>query len=1078
MKSIASFLPAILVACAGCSLSVAQFAPDTVNPPEKDNVRGIDRFFRDGFPFFDARLQNDTELPTPATRQAVNEWIKSFEGVRQQAAFDALSALVPDLRMDRHNTLATPDSLRSTVAFLTPAAPGMDGVIVIQDFLNQQADLFGFDAFELRQAVKIRDYGTAHNGARHLTWQQQIDGVDIFEAQLRANLTADNRLINIGSTMLPRPEGGFVIPASKLSASEAVVAAARNVAIRVGTPALQTQASDVADTATWKVAGVRTDEPVVTRKVYFPMNRSTLRPAYEVVIPSPGIGHTYDMIVDAVDGTVLYRANRLKYAITQPITFRVYTSDSPAPGSPGNATPNAFQFPSVARQLVTVTPEQMQTYSPNGWIDDGGTETLGNNADAHLDRDGTANSPDLPRPNGGASRVFDFPMDLAAAPTSYGEAAVTQLFYLCNVYHDRLYALGFDEAAGNFQQINFSGQGVGNDRIQCDAQDGSGTNNANWSSTGTDGSLPRTQMYIFTGPTPDRDGSFDADIVFHEFSHGLSIRLHQGRLNAANQEGGMGEGWSDFYGLCLNAQPGDDFNAVYAAGAYATYQLAATFFDNYYYGIRRFPYSTDMVKNPLTYADLDSAQNAYPPGTLRSPVIGNTANEVHNVGELWCMTLLECREQLGRTMGFDANELIMRYAVDGMKLNSAANLNFLNSRDAILQADLVATGGANQPAIWRAFAKRGQGFSATSPATATAGIVEAFDVPIRVNFSFPAGTPSQLQPGVSTSFDVDLSPFGLTITPGTGILNYRVGTSGSFTPVAMTAVDSDTYRATLPAFDCFDVVQYYVSVDSSSGVFTSPGTAPTSAYSATVFQSTSTFADDNFETDTGWTVGPNTATLGTWVRADPVGTTAQPEDDTSDPGTTCWVTGNATAGSAVGAADVDSGLTTLVSPAFNLAGEPDAEVSYFRWYDNSRGGAPGADTFRVDVSVNNGTTWTPAEVVGPSGAGTTGGWVRASWSLSSLGLTPSAQTRVRFVAEDIGTGSIVEAAIDDFRITRRICVDTPACPADWNGDQGVDGDDVIAFFTDWDQSNADFNGDGGTDGDDVIAFFARWDAGC
>jgi hypothetical protein len=512
--------------------------------------------------------------------------------------------------------------------------------------------------------------------------------------------------------------------------------------------------------------------------------------------------------------------------------------------------------------------------------------------------------------------------------------------------------------------------------------------------------------------------------------------------------------------------------------AYATYQLAATFFDNYYYGIRRFPYSTDMVKNPLTYADLDPAQNAYPPGTLRSPVIGNTANQVHNVGELWCMTLLECREQLGRTMGFAANDVIMRHAVDGMKLNAASNLDFLNSRDAILQADLVANGGVNQPAIWRAFAKRGQGFSAISPGTTTSGIVEAFDAPIRVNFSFPGGTPSQLQPGVTSSFDVDLSPFGLTITPNTGILHYRVGSGGPFTAAPMTAIDSDTYRATLPAFNCFDVVQYYVSVDSSSGVFTSPGAAPTTAYNATVFQSTGVFVDDDFESESGWTVGPNTATTGLWIRADPVGTAAQPEDDTTPDGTLCWVTGNAAPGAAIGTSDVDNGYTTLLSPAYNLAGEPDAEISYYRWYDNSRGGAPGADTFRVNVSVNNGTTWTPAEVVGPSGEGTTGGWIRASWSLSSVGLTPSAQTRVRFIAEDIGTGSIVEAAIDDFRITRRTCVAAPACPADWNGDQDVDGDDVIAFFSDWDQGNADFNNDGGTDGDDVIAFFAGWDTGC
>lgn len=61
-----------------------------------------------------------------------------------------------------------------------------------------------------------------------------------------------------------------------------------------------------------------------------------------------------------------------------------------------------------------------------------------------------------------------------------------------------------------------------------------------------------------------------------------------------------------------------------------------------------------------------------------------------------------------------------------------------------------------------------------------------------------------------------------------------------------------------------------------------------------------------------------------------------------------------------------------------------------------------------------------------------------------------------------------------------IRIDLRECPADFNCDGGVDGDDVIAFFGAWDASlpEADFNQDGGVDGDDVIAFFARWDTGC
>ena len=56
--------------------------------------------------------------------------------------------------------------------------------------------------------------------------------------------------------------------------------------------------------------------------------------------------------------------------------------------------------------------------------------------------------PDVARPNGGAARVFNFPLNLGAAPLSYQAASTVQLFYDANYYHDRLYQLGFTESAG------------------------------------------------------------------------------------------------------------------------------------------------------------------------------------------------------------------------------------------------------------------------------------------------------------------------------------------------------------------------------------------------------------------------------------------------------------------------------------------------------------------------------------------------------------------------------------------------------------------------------------------------------
>ncbi len=56
---------------------------------------------------------------------------------------------------------------------------------------------------------------------------------------------------------------------------------------------------------------------------------------------------------------------------------------------------------------------------------------------------------------------------------------------------------------------------------------------------------------------------------------------------------------------------------------------------------------------------------------------------------------------------------------------------------------------------------------------------------------------------------------------------------------------------------------------------------------------------------------------------------------------------------------------------------------------------------------------------------------------------------------------------------------TPRCPADFNGDGGVDGGDVDAFFVSWEAGDpsADVNFDGGVDGGDVDTFFVAWEAG-
>jgi hypothetical protein len=494
------------------------------------------------------------------------------------------------------------------------------------------------------------------------------------------------------------------------------------------------------------------------------------------------------------------------------------------------------------------------------------------------------------------------------------------------------------------------------------------------------------------------------------------------------QAGGMGEGWSDFFGVVMNSDPADDPNAVYCTGGYTVYLFGTGFVDNYYFGIRRFPYSTDLNKNPTTYADTDPAQQSYPPGIPRSPVIGNTANEVHNVGEIWCNMLLEARANLVATYGFAGNDRIMQLVVDGMKLDPGTP-DFLQARDAILQSDIVNYAGADLADLWGAFAKRGCGYSATSPGGSTSnGVVEAFDLPIV--FTYPAGIPTQLLPNQTTRFQVAISGIGtLQPIPGTGQLFLSVN-GAAFSPNSMNETSPNHYDVTLPAGACLDHFRFYLSTGTTSGTAVDPSNAPAHAYSATVFTATASLFDDNFETDQGWTATVNGATTGAWERGIPINDPNWAYDPVSDADGSgrCYVTMNQ-----LGNTDVDNGSVTLTSPNFDMTGGADLHYSYYLFLTDESG----ADRLLVEMNSNGGAgAWTTVATHTTSGANTWRENNLSSVDLAALGVTFTSTMKVRFTANDADPQSIVEAGIDAVRASRLLCsppLGTSFCPGDGSG---------------------------------------------
>jgi extracellular elastinolytic metalloproteinase len=224
---------------------------------------------------------------------------------------------------------------------------------------------------------------------------------------------------------------------------------------------------------------------------------------------------------------------------------------------------------------------------------------------------------------------------------------------------------------------------------------------------------------------PQIDGDYDNGVVTHEYGHGVSTRLTGGPANSSclgNAEQG-GEGWSDYLALMLTtnwatAQLTDGPNAR-PVGTYAAGQATAGA------GIRRYPYSTSLTTNPLTYANVA------------------TSTEVHNIGEVWCAALWDMtwniiqqrgliQPNLYNTTDPGGNTIALQLMMQGLKLQPCQP-GFLDARDAILAADSLLYNGQYHCSIWNAFARRGMGFSAVQGlSTSATDQVAAFDTPPNV----------------------------------------------------------------------------------------------------------------------------------------------------------------------------------------------------------------------------------------------------------------------------------------------------------------------------------------------------------
>lgn len=236
------------------------------------------------------------------------------------------------------------------------------------------------------------------------------------------------------------------------------------------------------------------------------------------------------------------------------------------------------------------------------------------------------------------------------------------------------------------------------------------------------------RLLLRRDPSIDRDGTLDNQLIAHEFFHYVSNRLVGDNTGLGNNQGkSLGEGWSDMNALLLSIRPQDRWVAGNDLWQ-GSYPLAYYVTADYYYGIRRVPYSTDFSRNALTFKHIADGVPLPTSAPMRGSLSTNA--QVHNAGEIWATMLLECYAGILRRgdLDFDqAQDRMKDYLIAGLKMTPASP-TFTEARDALLAA-VLATDYRDFAACARGFARRGAGLDAVSPPrtnVAHAGVVESY----------------------------------------------------------------------------------------------------------------------------------------------------------------------------------------------------------------------------------------------------------------------------------------------------------------------------------------------------------------
>jgi hypothetical protein len=743
--------------------------------------------------FYDARQGTRTQQVAAAQKTMKKGTAADLKDLRKSVGTDAQIAFDP--------ATGTPSNVASEDGYLTGKSKSSAADIALGYVRSHVGDL-GLTTSDL-STFKLRDSYTDPIGTTHLSWEQVSRGIPVFGNGLRAHVDKSGRLIAVQGS----PISGLDAKTASAPEAPAVTAAkARTGATKdvggAAASAKQAGGSNKTKATTW-------DNGDKASLVWF-VSGSGAKLGWNTYTQS-GNGRVYTHVVDASSGTVLYRNSLVdndQGDLTGSGTAWVYDN---YPKAPEGGKANLISFVAA------------------GWLPKGSTWLKGKYAHVYSDVNDTNNfngnaNTQIPSPTPVTSKLkpFGSSTDPYCAtfvctwdpnvPNSWKTNRIadgSNAFYLASTYHDYLAKapFGFTAAAGNFEQS-------GGDAVQLQTLDGANTDgglpdgnhidNANMA-TPPDGTAPTMQMYLwhFPGTTDAQDpyvpssGAFDASILLHEYTHGLSNRLvvdamGNSTLNSI-QAGSMGEAWSDYYAEDYLTYQGFETNTSkdgeILEGKYITGGS----------GIR-----TEAMDCKVGATSANCPAGGYTYGDF--PTIGG-APEVHASGEVWAQTLWDIHEKFGHKK---ADTLITR----AMEL-SPDDPSMLDMRNAILQADKVAYDQNDTAALWKIFANRGMGYFA--------GTVDGGDTQPAEDFSLPPadGTPLGSLSGTVKDANTNAPLAGALVR----ITGHDSGYIGSFTAVtdsnghySITSVPPGTYKKVAVSADGYEVGVAAVAVSASGTV--------------------------------------------------------------------------------------------------------------------------------------------------------------------------------------------------------------------------------------------------------------------